>query len=232
MTVQRELHNFKPDAPLYVRRKITFPVTRQVLQTMTEIVLQILHNVQTWRVSVPKVTDVEWVVATDSNPAQAAGHIYSCKDLVTSTYSHTQSLWLQHKTSAPKNADSYKNSMVDEATGLLSTFKHFVKVEAPQPNTTVCAIQDNEGLVKLLNKRKKSRNGYVTEVLHQIYELIDRQGWKVEFMWQRRTSVFMKAADQKGRLPLVYPTARLFACLMKTHGGPFYVPKVTDKVPV
>ena len=60
MTAQRVQHDFKPDAPLYVRKNIKFPVTRQVLQTMIEIILQILHNVQTWNVPVPQVTDVEW----------------------------------------------------------------------------------------------------------------------------------------------------------------------------
>ena len=125
-----------------------------------------------------------------------------------------------------------KNSMVDEEVGLLSTFKHFAKIEAPPPNTTVCTIQDNQGLVKLLNKRKKSRNGYVTQVLHQIYDLIDQQAWKVDFIWQRRTAMFMKAADKQGRLPLVCPTARLLTCLQKTHGGQLYLPDVTDKIPV
>ena len=231
MKVQRLQHNITFDSPTKVRKRAIFPVSTRLLHSITEVMLHLLNKVQTFKDPTPTLQEFDWTLAPDSNPAVAAGHVYAAENLKKPKHVVSTPLWLQHQASRPESMHAYKNSMLDESQGVLVTLRELEAKESPPENTRIKTFGDNEGLVSLLQRRKKSRNSYVTTVLHKIYNFIDRKNWWVEFEWRRRTDHYMKLIDRQGRLPTVHPTLRLLTTIQQKHNTKLFVPEITDVVP-
>ena len=108
MKIQRKLHGITSDSPTKVRKRAVFPVSTRLLNSITEVMLHVIHKIQTFYDHIPKIVDFDYLLATDSNPAVAAGHIYDPKNLKEPMHVVTEQLLLQYQESRPETMHQYK----------------------------------------------------------------------------------------------------------------------------
>ena len=224
-----KLHGLRPQASTRERKQIPVPLTRTFYLTLVKIFTLLLDNFELFDELPPEKREYALTVVTDANRAAGVGHVYDELHKQSRTV-HT-GLQLLHEPTTPQIDTTFKFSATDEAETLYYTLQTCVEIENPPQGAQMHVIGDNEGNQVLLQKRKPSRNPFLTKVLDKIHHLTDAQGWKMTYTWMSRAEKLIKQVDSDGRLPMFEPQPQLLHQLHTRLGLPVICLNITEALP-
>ena len=87
------------------------------------------------------------------------------------------------------------SSLVRELWGILQLFKRFLPIIVEKAFKNIRIVTDNFGAVYVLSLFETHRNIFVNRLVSEIFQVLEENNLNVDFVWERRSTKSMQAAD-------------------------------------
>ena len=222
-------HQLRPQDSTRERKQVPVELTRDFYLVLVKIFHLLIENFKLFETLPVEHSEFALTVVTDANRAMGVGHVYS--ELHQEPRILHTSLPLQHEITMPNTTTAIKFSGTDEAETLFQTLQSCADVEKLPRNAALNVLGDNEGVQVLLQKRKPSRNLFLTKILDKIHLLTDQHEWRMTYTWMTRAHHLIKKADQDGRLPPFLPQRKFLQRIEQDFNVEIYCPNIIEQLP-
>ena len=133
-------------------------------------------------------TENIFLLVTDASETSAGGFTMICKEKILSDPSDQVIFPFP---------DCIKggSSLVRELWGILQLFKRFLPVILEKAFENIRVVTDNFGAVYVLSLFETHRNIFVNKLVSNILQIVEENCLNIDFVWERRSTKSMQAAD-------------------------------------